>query len=262
MDVMVTAGGKPVEGDPLFAYTQGSYKALLAINGKLMIQWVLDALSASDLIRRIVVVGLPASTPLISRKPLTLVEDHHGMLENLHAGAREIARQDPTTEVIIAASSDIPALRVEMVDWLVTTIQETEHDFYYNVITREIMEKRYPNSRRTYTHLKHQEFCGGDINGVRVSALANEKAVWNQIIAARKSPLRQASLVGFDILARLLLRQYRVTELEKDISQRLGFRGRALLCPYAEMGMDVDKPHQLEQIRADLSPSHGLANSI
>ena len=29
--------------------------------------------------------------------------------------------------------------------------------------------------------------------------------------------------------------------------------GRAILCPYAEVGMDVDKPHQLELMCADLA---------
>ena len=36
------------------------------------------------------------------------------------------------------------------------------------------------------------------------------------------------------------------------ISKRLKVAGRAVVCPYAEVGMDVDKPHQLEIMRADL----------
>jgi hypothetical protein len=36
-------------------------------------------------------------------------------------------------------------------------------------------------------------------------------------------------------------------------SKRLGLRGRAVLCPYAEIAMDVDKPHQLEIMDAHLS---------
>ena len=44
MDAIVTAGGIPKPGEPLYEYTQGIYKALLDIAGKPMIQWVLDAL--------------------------------------------------------------------------------------------------------------------------------------------------------------------------------------------------------------------------
>jgi len=34
-------------------------------------------------------------------------------------------------------------------------------------------------------------------------------------------------------------------------------RGRALLTPYAEMAMDVDKPHQLAILREQLSAARG-----
>jgi hypothetical protein len=33
---------------------------------------------------------------------------------------------------------------------------------------------------------------------------------------------------------------------------RLNITGKAVVCPYAEVGMDVDKPHQLEIMREDL----------
>lgn len=253
MDAIVTAGGIPAEGEPLYPYTRGNYKALLDIANKPMIQWVVDALNVSNQVGRIVVVGLPSSTQLESRKPITFIANQNGMLENIRAGVDEITRDDPGSDLILAVSSDIPALKGIMVDWLIKTILETQHDIYYNVITREVMEKRYPGSQRTYTHLKGLEVCGGDINAIRASALSGETPVWDRIITARKSPIRQASLIGFDTLLLLLLRQLSITAAEKIISERLGFRGRAILCPYAEMGMDVDKPHQLEILRADLS---------
>ena len=40
MDAIVTAGGIPMPGEPLYEYTNGSPKALLDIAGKPMIQWV------------------------------------------------------------------------------------------------------------------------------------------------------------------------------------------------------------------------------
>ena len=36
-------------------------------------------------------------------------------------------------------------------------------------------------------------------------------------------------------------------------SKRIGIRGRAIVWPHAEPCMDVDKPHQLELLRADLA---------
>ena len=35
--------------------------------------------------------------------------------------------------------------------------------------------------------------------------------------------------------------------------KRMNITGKAVVSPYAEVGMDVDKPHQLEIMRADLA---------
>ena len=47
MDAIVTAGGIPQPGEPLYEYTLGASKAMLDVVGKPMIQWVLDALEGA-----------------------------------------------------------------------------------------------------------------------------------------------------------------------------------------------------------------------
>ncbi|MCJ7435310.1 MAG: hypothetical protein MUO77_17665, partial [Anaerolineales bacterium] len=42
-------------------------------------------------------------------------------------------------------------------------------------------------------------------------------------------------------------------EMVQRISKRIGIKGHAIVWPYAEGCMDVDKPHQLELLRADLT---------
>jgi CTP:molybdopterin cytidylyltransferase MocA len=175
------------------------------------------------------------------------------MLENIFAGVKQVATLNPAAHHVLLASSDIPAITPEMVDWLARTAAETDHDVYYNVITRQVMEARYPGSRRTYTHLKGMEVCGGDMNVVRAQTTTGKDDLWRKIIAARKSPLKQAALVGFDNVILLLLRLMSIDEAVKRASQRTGLRARVLRCPYAEIGMDVDKPHQLELMRADMT---------
>ena len=64
MDAIVMAGGIPQPEDPLYEYTQGEPKALLDIAGKPMIQWVLDAISGSESVERVVLISLPEDTNL------------------------------------------------------------------------------------------------------------------------------------------------------------------------------------------------------
>ena len=70
MNVLITAGGIPREGEYLYQQTLGKPKALLDIHGKPMIQWVLDAVSASKQVEEIFIVGLSPEPNLVSRKKI------------------------------------------------------------------------------------------------------------------------------------------------------------------------------------------------
>jgi hypothetical protein len=75
---------------------------------------------------------------------------------------------------------------------------------------------------------------------------------WESLIGNRKSPLKQASIIGLDTFFQVFTRSITLEDLVAKISGRLRIQGRAILWPHAEPCMDVDKPHQLELLRADL----------
>lgn len=253
MYAIVTAGGIPQPGEPLYEFTLGKSKALLDVAGKPMVQWVLDALGASSTVEGVVVMGLSPETGLVCSKPMTFVPNQGEMLKNILNGIKKVLEIAPGASHALMVSSDIPAITSEMVDWVVNTVLKTEGDIYYNVIARDVMEKRFPGSRRSYTRLKEVEVCGGDMNAARTLTATGKDELWKRIIDSRKSAIKQASLLGIDLLFQLLLRQITIEGVERKVSRRIGLKGKVLRCPYAEVGMDVDKPHQLEIMRADLA---------
>jgi GTP:adenosylcobinamide-phosphate guanylyltransferase len=259
MDAVVTAGGIPLPGEPLYEFTAGKPKALLDFAGKPMIQWVLDALSASRHVGRVVVVGLPPFTDIHCTHPMTIIDTQGSILANLKVGVEEHQRLGSISSKVLGVSSDIPAITGTMIDWLVESIQQSDHDFYYNVISRDLMEKKYPNSKRTYLKFKDIEVCGGDINAFDYHMIFQRQTLFEQIISSRKNPLKQASILGFDTLFLLLLKQMTLAQAEINISKKIGSRGRAIVCPYPEMGMDIDKSHQLEELRNTFSPNQEIA---
>jgi len=255
MDAIVTAGGIPLPDDPLYAYSQGHSKAMLDIAGKPMIQWILDALSDAKKVDNIIIMGMTPNSGLASSKPTYYLPNEGRMLANIVAGIQKTIELDPKAEYALVVSSDIPAITGEMVDWLVGEIEKTPADIYYGVVPREVMEKRYPNSRRTWTHLKDMDVCGADINAAHVSMATEHLDTWEELIGKRKSPLKQAATIGFGTLFLLLLRQLSLSDLVKRVSTQIGIRGKAIVWGWAEAGMDVDKPHQLEMMRTDLAKS-------
>jgi GTP:adenosylcobinamide-phosphate guanylyltransferase len=252
MDAIVIAGGIPLPEEPLFPFTKGKPKAMLDICGKPMIQWVLDALDGAKTIDQVVVIGMDEQDGLHSSKLHGFLPDQGSMLENIRHGTLELVRRNPSVGHVVVASSDIPAILPEQIDWVVQTASQTDLDFYYNVVSRQVMESRFPGSNRSYVHLKDIELCGGDLNVIRASKVAGNDEIWEKIINSRKNAFKQAALIGYDTLILLLLRLITLNAAIKKVSGRLHITGQALICPYAEVAMDVDKPHQLEIMRTDL----------
>lgn len=256
MDAIVVAGGIPLPEDPLYTYTLGNSKALLDIAGKPMVQWVLDALSSAKSIENVIVIGLSAKSGVACAKPLHFLPNQGRMLSNIVTGVEKSQELSPQNEYVMIVSSDVPGIKAEMIDWLAETCLQTHDDLYYGVVPREVMEARYPNSKRTFTRLKGMEVCGADVNVTHVNMAHEHLDTWQQLIGNRKNPLLQARVIGLDTLFQLLFRQLTINDIIERVMARIGVRGRAIIWEHAEAGMDVDKPHQLEIMRADLA-AHG-----
>jgi molybdopterin-guanine dinucleotide biosynthesis protein A len=253
MNALVIAGGIPQPGEPLYEHSNGDAKALIDIAGKPMVQWVLDALSEAKQVDQVVLVGLSPKSGLTCKKPIHYISNQGRMLANIVAGVNKSLELNPKGEYVLVVSSDIPALRGDMVDWLVKTAMKTRDDLYYGVCPREVMEARFPASRRTYTKLKDIEVCGADINVTHVRMATEHLDTWEQLIGNRKSPFRQAAIIGLDTAFKYLTRQFTLHELVERVCERIGIRGRAIIWDRAEPCMDVDKPHQLELMRDDFA---------
>jgi GTP:adenosylcobinamide-phosphate guanylyltransferase len=253
MDAIVTAGGIPRPEDPLYTYSHGDSKALIDVAGKPMIQWVLDALGSAKRVNNVIIVGLSPKSGVSCKKPIYYVSNQGRMLANIVTGINKALELNKKNQYVLVVSSDIPTLKPEMVNWLVDTCMETKDDLYYGVCPRDVMEARFPDSKRTYTHLKDMDVCGADMNITHVRMATEHLDMWEQLIGTRKSPLRQAGIIGFGTLFALFTRRLTLDDAVARVCDRIGIKGRAIVWPYAEPCMDVDKPSQLELLRADLA---------
>ena len=130
---------------------------------------------------------------------------------------------------------------------------QTKDDLYYGICPRNVMETRFPDSKRTYTHLKDMDVCGADMNMTHVRMTTEHLDMWESLIGSRKSPLKQAGIIGLGTLLALFMRRLTLEDAVRRVCDRIGIKGRAIKWPYAEPCMDIDKPHQLELLRADLA---------
>jgi len=255
---VVLAGRSAEENDPLATYSLGRPKGLIPIAGRPMISYVVGALAGSRYVQRVVIVGLsPEDCPPLPA-PVEHVPAQGDMLDNAEAGIRHAAHLLPGLEAVLVSSSDLPLLTPAIVDQFIEECLETDHDLYYGVVERSVMESRFPTSRRTYVRLAEGEFAGGDIFLVRPGAVLADRELWRRLTQARKNPLQQARLLGgIWPLVKILTGRMGLAEAARRASEALNLRGRAIVCSYPEVGMDVDKPFQLEIARAELEARSG-----
>ncbi|MBN1955498.1 MAG: nucleotidyltransferase family protein [Anaerolineae bacterium] len=250
---IITAGYTPGEDDPLADHTSGRPKAMLPVGGRSMIAYVIDALAGSRHVQEIAIVGLPEEYHASLPPFLQHVPDRGGLLANAEAGMEYAYAHMSSAGGVLISSSDLPLVTPAVVDRFIDDCLETEHDVYYSIIERSVMEARFPSSRRTYVRLKDGQFAGGDMFFVRSKPNVDKQELWERVTNARKHPLKQVRLLGGIVpLVRLVTRQMSLAEAEERASRIVGLRGRAVICADAEIGMDVDKPIQLDIARAEL----------
>ncbi|MBK9232512.1 MAG: nucleotidyltransferase family protein [Anaerolineae bacterium] len=249
IDVIVTAGYSEGKPDLLAEYTGSPRKALAPLAGKPMVWHVVHALRAAPSIRDIIVMGIAPEEGVDLGTPVTFVRNQLGLLDNVYAGLDTVLRQHPDAIMTLVASGDIPLLTSDMVEWFVATCRQSEHDVYYSVVPKAVMETAFPTSKRSYIRFREGPHCGGDLFMVRLAAAHRSESLVRAALDRRKSAWRQALLMGVGTLLKLAVGRLSLPDAERVATRIFQVRGRAVVAPYAAIGMDVDKPFQYDIVR-------------
>jgi len=249
---LVSAGWSQREDEPLAASTQGRPKPLLRIAGKPMVAHVVEALAGTRGVRQVLVVGLDPADPESSAVPGQHLSPAGDLVANVAAGFAYATQHHPAMEAVLYSSCDVPLLTPVILDAFVEACLSTDHELYCPVVERSVMERRFPASRRSYVHLLEGDFTSGDVLLLRAGLTVGRLHLLRDLRRRRKHILWQARAIGLGTLLRLLTGRLSLAEAEVSVCRALQVRGRAVPFPHAEVGMDVDKPFQLEVVRAEL----------
>lgn len=254
MHCVVTAGGLPQPDEPLYALTQGKTKALLDMNGRTMLERVIDALQATQNIDEIIVVGLGSDLGMTFQRPVHHLPDQGSMIRNVKAGIDWLVKTYPdTSDRVVIASSDVPTITAAQIDDFITSCKPWDKSLYYIFATKDVIEKRFPHSNRTYVKLKGMEIAGGDVLIADSSLSVGNDDLFEALTNARKHAWQLARIVGFGLLFKLLLRQVTLKDIEDAAFRLVGKPAKIMLTTHAELAMDADKPAQVELLRADFA---------
>ncbi|SMB89449.1 MobA-like NTP transferase domain-containing protein [Thermanaeromonas toyohensis ToBE] len=241
IDGIVLAGGSPGKGEILGATTE----ALLPVGGRPMVTWVLRALQDSGCIERLVLVGPPELSTLAEEEGVYWVLAGSSAVESALNGYRALEG----SRWLLLATADLPLLTPQAVRDFLERCLKVEADLYYPIITRQSVEEKFGGARRTYVRLKEGTFTGGNLALMRADALMPCALQGEKLVKLRKSPLGLARQIGLLFILKFILGRLTLAEVERNFSHLLGVRGVAIITPYPEIGMDVDKREDWELVR-------------
>ncbi len=119
----------------------------------------------------------------------------------------------------------------------------------YPIIPKDSCERRFPGGRRTYVRLREGTFTGGNAVLATRSFLERSQELIARLYAARKNPLKLATLFGLPFIFGLLTGRLTIRQLEDRASAIISGRVAAIISHYPELGFDVDKVEDLEVAR-------------
>lgn len=236
MEAIVLAGG-PL--DDIARLQPGApNKAFVRIGGVTLVGRVMTALRGSSEIGRVVVVA-PSSVEghpdLASADELR--PDGVRITESLRNGLAGLAPDD----AVLVVASDMPVLVPEAVDDFTARLRALDADVVYGCVEKNAHLRRFPDVPHTWARMRDGTFCGGGIVGIKPRALPLLERFIERLGAARKHPFRLASLFGWDMLVRFAIGALSIGAAEARAAKLLGAPVRALVSPYPETAVNVDR---------------------
>lgn len=247
-DAIILAGGE--NSKQLSKFSPQPYEAMIEIAGKPMVAFVAEALSASQHVERIFVVG-PVKELTRCKFPNNtfIVESGKSIIETIKIGMEALGHQ----RKVLVVTADIPLLTADAVNDFLVQCAAIDADLYYPIVQREVNNRCYPGNKRTYVRLKEGTYTGGNIFLVNPAIVPQCVAVAERIIDNRKNPFKLACILGWKFVFQFIFGTLSLGNVEKRVSELLGIKGAVVCSQYPELGIDVDKPSDLELVKSAFS---------
>jgi hypothetical protein len=220
----------------------------------------------------------PVRRAVVSIEDPSLVQTIPEMRDLLDSGAVQIVRAaaSPSASVralldevpgavpLIVTTADHPLLTPAMIEYFWDSIP-LDVDVAAAVVGEDVLLHACPGSVRTYIRFRDCAVTGANLFAFVTGRSARAVSFWAKVERHRKSPIQMVRVLGLKATLRFLLRRMPLSEALARFSLETGIAAAAVTMPFAEAGIDVDKPSDLalaEAIRARRARSVALPGTV
>jgi len=226
-----------------------SNKAFLKVHDRIMVDYVVSGLRASDHVDKISIVGpIDHLKEHLKNRVDYYFEAVDCIFENVKLGLEPFKADDR----VLVITSDVPLLTGSCVTDFVMRCEEKKADLCYPIVDRIDNEKIFPGFKRTYVKLQNGVYTGGNIFYFNPEVVKPCRDFVLKAIEYRKKPWKTGRMLGFRFLIMLLLGSLTISGLEKRLSELLNINAAAIISPYPELANDIDKISDLEMVETYL----------
>ncbi|MBD5656528.1 MAG: nucleotidyltransferase family protein [Candidatus Eremiobacteraeota bacterium] len=214
-------------------------KAFVPVDGRPLVARTIDALRSSPRIGRIIVVA-----PSAWHASATLAgadewrSDGVTMSQSLRSGLQGL----PPNDLALVTASDLPILSRDAIEEFLELARPSDADIVYACVEYATHVAAFPNVPHTWARLRGGTYCGGGCIALRPRALPALDRFLERLGAARKNPLRLASIFGAGVLTRYATGRLAIADAERSASRLLGLPVAAAISTFAEIAINVDRP--------------------
>ena len=244
MDAIILAGGEtPGKLKAALGASTPVERALLEINGRTVIDSILESFIGVAEIENVVVVGGPSTLVAIENLlPRTIgVAAQRTLVENIMAGANACSSSQ-----LLLCTCDIPLVTSQTWREFLAAVQLQNLEAAYSIASRASVEKNFPEGKRTYATLRDGTFTGGNAFVLPRAGMEQLKGLIDAGYRARKNPLGLARLLGLSFLLKAVTKKLSIADLEQKATQILKCRAGAVVMKDASLAFDVDKMEDYE----------------
>ena len=250
VDVVILAGA-PNTGS-LAEVSDASWEALISVDGRPMVEYVIDTMLKTESLGQLVIVG-PNELKSLAPANSIFVPCKDSMVANLKVGIEALGVDK--APFLLVATGDIPLLTPEAVNDFITRCFRYEAKIYYPLVSREATQAKYPEVERTYFTLQEGTFTGGNLMLLDPSILEQKYELVDQLVLLRKKPAKIIKMLGIKFIYKYVRKTLSIEEIEKRAEVIIGAKGKAIISHYPEIGIDVDKPSDLKLMEEIFSKS-------